>query len=128
MLEPAPNPHQSAEKHNGKVQKLLFVCGHNLNRSLTAERIYRGFEGYEVKSAGLRPEARIKISEELLAWADVVFVMELEQAQTLRRMFKEPLAGKRLVCLDIPDTYGYLSLDLVRLLRTRLKDYVAVPR
>ena len=109
------------------MQKLLFVCGHNLSRSLTAERIYQGLRGYEARSAGLRPEARIKITADLLAWADVVFVMELEQAQALRRAFKKLLAGKRLVCLGIPDTYGYMNLDLVRVLRARLRDYVAVP-
>jgi predicted protein tyrosine phosphatase len=122
------NQHQPSDTKIAKVLKLLFVCGHNLNRSLTAERIYEGFAGHEVKSAGLRPEARVKISEDLIHWADVVFVMELEQAQALRRAFKKPLAGKRLVCLNIRDTYGYMSFDLVDLLRARLKDYVAVPK
>ncbi len=124
----ALNPHQRPNTNDGKVQKLLFVCGHNLNRSLTAEKIYRGFAGYEVKSAGLRPEARIKVSQELLEWADLIFVMELEQGQALRRTFKKTLAGKRLVCLGIRDTYGYMNLELVKVLKTRLKDYIAVPR
>ncbi len=128
MLRPALHPHQHSDPAKGKVQKLLFVCGHNLNRSITAEKLYEGFAGFEVKSAGLRPEARIKISEPLLQWADMVFVMELEHAQTLRRSFKKLLTGKRLVCLDIPDTYGYMNLNLVKLLKAKLKDYVPVPK
>jgi predicted protein tyrosine phosphatase len=127
MLRTLLNPRQTASLEPGKARRLLFVCGHNLNRSLTAEKIYRGFDGYEAKSAGLRPEARVKISGELIEWADLIFVMELEQAQMLRRAFKQSLAGKRLVCLGIPDTYGYMNLELVKVLRTRLKDYIAVP-
>jgi predicted protein tyrosine phosphatase len=115
-------------KADGKVQKLLFVCGHNLNRSLTAERIYRGLPGYETKSAGLRPEARVKISQDLIEWADMVFVMELEHAQALRRDFKKALARKRLICLDVPDTYGYMGLQLVKVLKDSLRHYVEVPR
>lgn len=128
MVKPGLRQHETAAKADSKVQKLLFVCGHNLNRSLTAERIYRGFPGYETKSAGLRPEARVKISEDLIEWADFVFVMELEHAQTLRRTFKKPLSGKRLICLGVPDTYGYMGLELVKVLKAKLRDYVAVPK
>jgi predicted protein tyrosine phosphatase len=108
-------------------QKLLFVCSHNLQRSITAERIYRGFNGYEVKSAGTEPEARVRVSEELLEWADIVFVMEQKHIKRLRTKFKHALAGKRLICLDIPDRYGYMSFDLIRVLKEKLGVYIEVP-
>jgi predicted protein tyrosine phosphatase len=107
--------------------KLLFICGQNRYRSLTAERIYEGFRGYDVKSAGTVPAARVRVNQELLEWADLIFVMELEQAQKLRRKFKEALDGKRVICLDIPDTYGYMNLGLIKELKRKLSDYVAVP-
>jgi predicted protein tyrosine phosphatase len=44
-------------------QKLLFVCTENRMRSLTAEKIYEGFPGYEVKSAGIELGARIRLNQ-----------------------------------------------------------------
>ncbi|KAM3115490.1 hypothetical protein [Phormidesmis sp. 146-33] len=63
--------------------KLLFVCSHYKWRSLTAETLYRGddlFElpargRYAVKSAGTEQGARIRVTEGLLGWADLIFVM-----------------------------------------------------
>lgn len=109
-------------------EKLLFVCGQNRHRSLTAERLYEGFPGYEVLSCGTVPAARIRVTQEHIEWADLIFVMEREHAQALRRKFKPALAGKRMICLNIPDTYGYMNLGLVQELKKRLKDYVAVPK
>jgi len=57
-----------------RARKLLFICSHNLQRSITAERIYQGFDGYEARSAGTEREARVRVSEEHLKWADIVFV------------------------------------------------------
>ena len=37
-------------------QKLLFICSENRMRSPTAEKMYDGFPGYEVKSAGTETE------------------------------------------------------------------------
>jgi predicted protein tyrosine phosphatase len=110
------------------AQKLLFVCGQNRHRSLTAERMYEGFPGYEVLSAGTVPAARIRVTREHLEWADLIFVMELEHAQRLRQKFKQSLEGKRVICLNIPDTYGYMNLGLIQELKKKLSDYVAVPK
>ena len=109
-------------------QKLLFVCGQNRYRSPTAERLYEGSEDYEVTSAGVDPAARIRVSQEHIEWADLIFVMEREQAAKLRRKFKNAMEGKRVICLNIPDTYGYMNLNLVEELRRKLSDYVRVPR
>ena len=109
-------------------QKLLFVCGQNRYRSPTAERMYEGFSGYEVTSAGVDPVARIRVSQEHIEWADLIFVMEREHVQKLRRKFKEAMAGKRVICLNIPDTYGYMNLRLVDELKAKLRDYIEVPK
>jgi predicted protein tyrosine phosphatase len=60
------------------------------------------------------------VTPELLAWADVVFVMEPTHRAKLARSFPAALRGKRVVCLDVPDDYGYTDPDLVRLLRDRI--------
>jgi predicted protein tyrosine phosphatase len=111
-----------------QIQKLLFVCSHNLQRSITAERLYQGFNGYEVMSAGTEPEARVRVSEELLQWADIVFVMEQKHIEKLRKKFGRSLKGRRLICLGIPDRYGYMSFELIRVLKERLGVYIEVPK
>ena len=40
------------------MQKLLFICSRNRKRSLTAEQIFSGIPGYQVRSAGTQPDAR----------------------------------------------------------------------
>jgi predicted protein tyrosine phosphatase len=111
----------------GQVQKILFVCSHNRQRSITGERLYQGLDQFEAKSAGTRPDARTPISAELLEWADLIFVMEPLHLDILRKQFKKILSGKRVICLHIPDKYGYMSLELVKLLKEKLGDYIAVP-
>jgi len=56
-------------------QRLLFICSENRMRSLTAEKMYDGFPGYEVKSAGTELSARTPVTQEHIDWADMIFVM-----------------------------------------------------
>ena len=46
--------------------KLLFICSRNRFRSLTAEQVFSGLPGYEVRSAGTQPGARIVVTEGML--------------------------------------------------------------
>jgi len=57
-------------------EKLLFVCSRNRFRSLTAEALLSGVPGYEVRSAGTQPDARIVVTAGHIGWADTIFVME----------------------------------------------------
>ena len=85
--------------------KVLFVCGKNRRRSLTAEELFAGMDGIEVSSAGTSPESECQLSGDLLEWADWVFVMESAQKRHLSIRFVDMLMGKRVVCLNIPDNY-----------------------
>jgi len=80
-----------------------------------------------VLSAGTERGARTRVTQEHIEWADIIFVMEAQHLQRLRTQFKQALSGKRLICLQIPDTYGAMSLELMELLKERLRLYVAVP-
>ena len=108
-------------------RKLLFLCSRNQRRSITAEHLCRGLPDYEARSAGTDPGARLKVKAEDIAWADMIFVMEPRQLQSVRRDFKRELKGKRLVCLQIPDKYGGMSLELVEVLKNRLRPYIQLP-
>lgn len=59
-----------------KAKRVLFVCEGNQHRSPTAERLYAVTPGVKTRPAGLSDLARVQVTDELLAWADVVFVME----------------------------------------------------
>lgn len=100
--------------------RLLFVCARNRLRSPTAERVFAAVPGVEAESAGVAPDAESPVTPELIAWADVILVMESAHRAKLTRLFPAALRGKRVVCLDIPDDYEYMAPELVQILRERV--------
>ena len=50
--------------------------------------------------------------------------MEPAHRGGLARAFPAPLRGRRVVCLDIPDDYGHMDPELVRLLWDRVLRFV----
>lgn len=104
--------------------KLLFVCSQNRIRSLTAEKICEGLPGYEARSAGTRPNARIVVTEGMIRWADIIFAMESGHRTKLRQRFPEALAGRELVTLHIPDDYRFMQQELIDELRAKLAPYI----
>jgi predicted protein tyrosine phosphatase len=108
-------------------RKLLFVCSRNKRRSLTAEKLFEGLPAYHARSAGTQPDARIAITAGHIGWADVIFVMEKSHLSRVRRKFPEAIAGKQMICLQIPDEYEFMHPDLLDELRAKLSPYVAFP-
>ena len=109
------------------ARKLLFVCSQNKLRSLTAEKLFEGVSGYQVRSVGTQPGARIVVTEGHLGWADIIVCMEKSHLSQLRRKFPESLARSRVVCLHVPDDYEFMHAELVDELRCKLASYVSVP-
>lgn len=110
-----------------RSKHVLFICEGNLHRSPTAERLYSTTPSIETRSAGLASSARTQVTEEVLAWADLVFVMERRLLRLLQRRFSVELAGKEVVCLEVPDEFQFLQTDLVILLTERLVPYLGQP-
>lgn len=108
-------------------QKLLFVCSENRMRSLTAEKMFDGFPGYEVKSAGTEASARTLVTQEHIDWADMIFVMEPEHEQILKEQFGEALEEKNVFCLNIPDVYSYMEPALIDELKAALGEHIELP-
>ncbi|AMV29519.1 hypothetical protein VT84_34310 [Gemmata sp. SH-PL17] len=104
----------------------LFVCEGNRHRSPTAEKLYSATPGVAARSAGLSSLARVELTEELLAWADVVFVMEARLEKLVRRRFV--LGEKRLICLKIPDDYQFMQPELITVLTERLVPHLGEPK
>ena len=103
--------------------KLLFLCSRNKLRSPTAEAVFAEYPGVEADSAGLSPDAELRLSAEQVEWADLIFVMEKAHRVRLNRGFRKVLAGKKVVVLGIPDDYGYMDPELVKLLKARCAPY-----
>jgi predicted protein tyrosine phosphatase len=108
-------------------EKLLFICSENQMRSPTAEAMYQDFPGYEVKSAGTELSARIPLTQEHVQWADIIFVMEPEHLERVQLEYSDMLAGKRIICLNIPDIYSYMEPELIDDLKAALRGHVNLP-
>ncbi len=102
------------------MTRVLFICSQNRLRSPTAEHVFAGRDGLDVTSAGLNHDAEEPLTPELVAWADVIFVMERAHERRLRQRFGRHLRHQRVVCLGIPDDYAFLDARLVAILEDRV--------
>jgi predicted protein tyrosine phosphatase len=103
---------------------ILFVCSRNNWRSPTAETIYKNRQDLSVKSAGTEPSARIRVTDKLVNWADIIFVMEKRHKQRLTEKYTDLISDKHIVTLDIPDEYEYMDLELIEILKTSVDNYL----
>jgi protein-tyrosine phosphatase len=93
-------------------------------RSRTAESIYSDDCRYIVKSAGISKNAQVKLSEDLISWADIVFVMESKFKDVIVDLYPIESHSKEIVSLDIPDTYYYIETLLVELIKNRVNSFL----
>lgn len=114
-LPEAAHPHAVATRTNA-----LFVCSLGRMRSLTAEHVFATRDDLRVAAAGVSPDAENPVTEALLQWADIVFVMEDVHRARLAEKFPDALQGRQVVALGIPDRYEYMDPPLVRLLKTKV--------
>ena len=101
-------------------RKILFVCSRNRIRSLTAERVFGDTLGWDARSVGTQPNARIIVTAGHIGWADLIVCMEKKHLNILRRKFSAELVDKKLLCLHIPDEYKFMEEALIDELETRL--------
>ena len=109
------------------MKKVLFVCNANRLRSPTAEQIYGKRTDISVKSAGLFAGAETELSQELVNWADIIFVMEKAQQNKIIKKFKNVYNKKAVINLNIPDDYEYMEQTLIDLLSAKLDSYIGRP-
>ena len=109
-------------------KRLLFICTFNRHRSATAESLFTRSEKYEARSAGLSPVSVHEVSQELLEWADVVFVMDervdRHRSDLLKQFPKMEMLKEKVVVLGVPDLYERDSPELISLLKQRLLQWL----
>jgi protein-tyrosine phosphatase len=103
---------------------ILFVCSRNRWRSPTAEALYKTSQEHIVKSAGTEPSARIRLTAKLIAWADIIFVMEKRHKQRMKENFPSASEGKEIVVLNVPDEYQYMDEELVETIKSSVNPYL----
>ena len=104
--------------------KILFVCSRNKKRSRTAEEIFKGHPQIHARSAGTEPSSRIKITEGLIGWADLILVMEKKHSTILFEKFPEAIASKKVHCLGIPDEFEFMDEGLINMLKAAVTGFV----
>ena len=108
-------------------RKILFVCSINKYRSYTAEKMFDGFDRYQVRSRGTEKGARIRITEGDIGWADMIFTMEKRHTNRIREKYREAIRGKTVITLFIEDIYEPMEPALIEELTLKLRSYIQVP-
>jgi len=108
--------------------RVLFVCQYNRSRSATAERVFSKDSRLDVRSAGTSDDALVKVNARMLAWADIIFIMDGGQQLWLEDRYAGDPSLARLVKLDIADEYTFLDPILVALLQERANPHIEKAR
>jgi predicted protein tyrosine phosphatase len=103
------------------LSNLLFICSKNQWRSPTAELLFKNHPLHLARSAGTSDKARIRISQKMIDWADIIFVMERKHQNIIKKRFH--LAVKPLIVLDIEDNYRFGDAELIEILTISLAEY-----
>tara|TARA_B100000676_G_scaffold295746_1_gene335289 strand:- start:606 stop:929 length:324 start_codon:yes stop_codon:yes gene_type:complete len=106
------------------MTNILFVCSRNKLRSPTGEAVFSSEPGIDARSAGLAPDAEVRLSPEDVEWADIIFVMENVHKRKLRQAFQRCIRGKKIVCLEIPDEYDYMDANLVEIFKRSVSKHL----
>lgn len=108
---PINNPYQKQQT----FPRILFICSAGLLRSPTAAFVASQM-GYNTRAAGCEHYALVPTTEQLIAWADKVFVMTEDQKERFYKM------NDKVKVLGIKDDYEYRSTELVEQLKVKFKE------
>jgi predicted protein tyrosine phosphatase len=112
-----------------KRERILFVCTANIDRSPTAENLYAGDPRYQVLSAGTAPFAIVPVTQQILQWADRIFVMcDREDHHKTDILQRFPELQLEIVDLDIEDRWYRGDPELVKRLLEKLVPHLGEPR
>jgi protein-tyrosine phosphatase len=103
--------------HQHDSPTVLVVCGKNKRRSKTAEKIFSKDQRIRIVSAGLSEKSARKLTEADIEKADIIIVMEHEQKQRIRAMYRSTTIAPVEV-LGIDDVYEYMDAELIELLQS----------
>ena len=103
---------------------VLFVCTANIQRSRTAEDLFRSqFPHHVFRSAGLSEKECLRngstlCTEDMLKWAECIYVFETKHVERIRLHTGERFMPK-IKCLHIDDIFKYMQSELIQVLKQR---------
>lgn len=102
-------------------KRVLFICSCARARSPTAEAMFNG-AGIEAKSAGISNDYPNRVTNKLVEWAELIFVMEDKHKQYLIELNNS--SAQKILVLGIPDIYGKNQPELRQLLLEKVQPYL----
>ena len=92
---------------------------------MTAERLFSACPDIETKSAGTHESATTRITQELVDWADIIFVMSEEKERHLSYIKNNFAVDEKLMYdLEISDVYHTGQKELKKILIEKVVKYI----
>lgn len=104
---------------------ILFICSANKVRSLTAELQFATlYPEHSFASAGTNPKlvqqaGTTMLTEDMLEWADKVYVMEKKHKDLINKHLKKKFT-KKIKVLRIKDVYKFNQKELKDILKKKI--------
>jgi predicted protein tyrosine phosphatase len=117
----------ASNKYQGKYKRVLSVCSGGLLRSPTiAHTLASDPYNYNTRSVGTDTDYALNLLDQvILEWADEIVCADTEHEREVRSQLAQiGLAGKKVVCLKLPDVYPYRARKLVHLIKKRYNQYL----
>ena len=111
----------------GDVKRVLCLCSANMLRSPTMQVVLSSDPfNYNTRGAGTQEYALIRLSADLLGWADEIVCADSEHFNRVHELVDrfQYLRDKPIVNLRIPDIYGYRDPQLVQLIGDRYQEWL----
>lgn len=119
--------HNVGNPYQGKYKKVLCVCSAGLLRSPTlAYVLSQDPWNYNTRAVGVEKSyALVPIEEAHLVWADKIVCMNGAQETAILDMITESKFAVKaeVVCINVPDSFGYREPSLIDLMKERIKEY-----
>jgi len=104
---------------------MLFICSSAIDRSPTAASLFRKSNIYVAKYAGTHPDATVRVTQGLLNWAHIIFVMSEGTNGHLTYLRKNfALKDKKVIDLHVRDIYFKNDPRLIDTLVRRLSKFI----
>ena len=114
-----------ANVHNrfqGDFKKVLCVCSAGMLRSPTLAWVLSNEPfNFNTRAVGANPEyALIPIDEAHVEWADVIIVMNEDQADVVNRLLTNVRKDTAVHVTNIPDRFEFRDPELVEIIRNKM--------
>lgn len=113
--------HNATNPYQGDFKKVLCACSAGLLRSPSLA-YYLSTLGYNTRACGTSQDyALIPMDDVLIEWADKIVFVNKENYKYAERDFD--LGKKKVVVLDIPDSFAFRDPELMSIIETQWSNY-----